>query len=341
MRQIRLCWHPHVEHAEHEIYTHRDWSPATPEVRRDLAIIVRTANELYGAGSHWTEEREVRRPDADPRLRFDQRVLADDAAAEPYARQLAGDLSGLRFAPALERDYIDHVRHIQRRPAAICIGLALFAWTVFGPAGVLAWIGGSAWRDMVVVAAQTLVTAALGAGVLLLRQQRRSLEEGARTDRVASALLALTALALGVVAIRTGPAVWPQLGLAALGLVAASFLPIGLIFRRSLSVVLLMAIGGTLLTLAWLRPQPPGAGYLAVAALWGAIGLAALGAFLRERLDREQFLRQCLLARQAYVDPLTGLYTRRGTHRLTQTARLQAVRAAAGEEAGQRIDVGL
>ena len=97
MRQIRLCWHAHVQHAEHEIDTHREWALATPEVRRDLSIIARTANELYGPRSHWVEEREVRQPQADRRLRFDPRVLQDDAAAAPYARHLATGAPSLRY----------------------------------------------------------------------------------------------------------------------------------------------------------------------------------------------------------------------------------------------------
>lgn len=322
MRQIRLCWHAHVEHAEHEIYTHRDWSPATPEVRRDLAIIVRTANELYGPRSHWVEEREVRRPDADPRLRFDQRVLQDDAAAGPYARHLAGGLSGLRFEPGLEREYLDHVRHAQRRPAALCIGLALLAWVLFGPVGLVALASGAALLDTVALLVQILLSVALGAGLVSLRARKST----SRTDTVSTALLALTAVALGLVATRVGSEVLPRVALAALGPIVGCFLPVGLVFRRSLSLALAMAIGGTALTLAGLRPEPHGAAYLAVIALWSATGVAALGGYLGERLYREQFLLHGLLSRQAYVDPLTGLYTRRGTHRLTQTARLQAVR---------------
>lgn len=323
MRQIRLCWHAHVQHAEHQIETHRDWSPATPEVRRDLAIIVKTANDLYGPRSHWVEEREVRRPDADPRLRFDPRVLQDDAAAGPYAQQLSEGCASLRFTPDLEREYMEHVRSVQRRPAALCVAVALFGWVLFGPLGLLMLVTGSASADKRLWAAEGVMVAALCAGLmLLLRAGRRA----ARTDHVSTALLATNAVALGVLVARADAGALPAITLAALAAIVACFFPLGLVFRRGLVIALATAIGGTALTLTLLRSSPPTGDYLALAALWGATGLAALGGYLAERLYREQFLLHGLMSRQAFVDPLTGLYTRRGTHRLTQTARLQAVR---------------
>ncbi|RZI78437.1 MAG: GGDEF domain-containing protein [Variovorax sp.] len=311
-----------MQHTDHQIEKHRDWSPATPEVRRDLSIIVKTANDLYGPRSHWVEEREVRRPDADPRLRFDPRVLQDDAAAGPYAQQLTEGCSRLRFTPELEREYVDHVRSVQRRPATLCVAVALFGWVAFGPAGLLMLAAGAATRDLYLWAVQGAMVAALCAGLVLLRAPRAKV----RTDRITAGLLGATALALGLLAARSGADALPGITLAALGAVVACFFPLGLVFRRSVVLALAMAVGGTVLTLLLLRSGPSAGGYMALAGLWGATGLAALSAYLGERLYREQFLLHGLLSRQAFVDPLTGLYTRRGTHRLTQTARLQAIR---------------
>ena len=322
MRQIRLCWHAHVQHADHEIESHRDWSPATPEVRRDLAIIVKTANDLYGPRSHWVEEREVRRPDADPRLRFDPRVLQDEAAAGPYAQQLAQGCSALRFTSELEREYMEHVGSVQRRPAAVCTMVALFAWIVFGPVGLLLLATGPAAADVRVWVVQGVMIAALCVGLMRLRARGPR----TRTDHVSTGLLAANAVALGLLAARADAGALPGITLAVLAAIVVCFFPLGLVFRRSLVLALVMAIGGTAVTLFLPRSTPSADAYLALAALWGVTGLAAMGSYLGERLYREQFLLHGLLSRQAFVDPLTGLYTRRGTHRLTQTARLQAIR---------------
>lgn len=35
------------------------WFPDSPEVRRDLIIIVEAGNEVAGEGTHWLEERQA------------------------------------------------------------------------------------------------------------------------------------------------------------------------------------------------------------------------------------------------------------------------------------------
>ncbi|MDM0056387.1 GGDEF domain-containing protein [Variovorax fucosicus] len=322
MRQIRLCWNEHVQHADHEIHAHRDWTTASPEVRHDLAIIAKTANELYGPRSHWVEEREVRQPSADPRLRFDQRVLQDDAAAGPYARHLATGVGSLRFQPDLEQEYMEHLRDVQRRPASTCVAVALFGWIVFGQAGLIALSTGSLSADGIASLVQWAMVLVLCAGLLLLMARGRA----ARTDVVSATVLVLAAAALGLLAVRAGTDARPQVLLAALGLMVVVFFPLGLVFRHALVLGLAMAVGGTVLVFGLSPPALRTDGYLALTALWGAFGLSAVGGYLVERLYREQFLLHGLLSRQAFVDPLTGLYTRRGTHKLTQIARLQAVR---------------
>lgn len=34
------------------------WTPDTPAHRRELELLVKVGNRLYGEGSHWFEERE-------------------------------------------------------------------------------------------------------------------------------------------------------------------------------------------------------------------------------------------------------------------------------------------
>lgn len=320
MREIRLCWNASVRHAQHEIETHRSWAPASPESRRDLAIIARTANEIYGARSHWVEEREIRRPDLDVRLRFDPRVLQGDEDAGVYARQLAKGMQSLRFEPALEGDYADLVRDAQRRPAVAAAWLGVAVW--LGVAlcvllGVLPLRGpnGAGWMG------PTLLIASLGAGIFLLRDRHLAV----RTDHAMLVLLGLMAVVAGfMVSKMPNAAGWGSLAFA--GVVAASFFPVGLLFRQSLVFGSCVAAGATLLLL-WTAALTTGATAPQSYVLpWGSLVLAGFAGYWREHAHRRDFLLRGLLDRQAYVDPLTGLYNRRGTDRLTQTARLQALR---------------
>ncbi|MDP9877300.1 hypothetical protein J2W25_001607 [Variovorax boronicumulans] len=66
MKQIRLCWTSHVSHLKHEIQNTAEWTFATPYLRQDYEIMARAGNEIFGAGTHWIEERDA--PDGDPAL---------------------------------------------------------------------------------------------------------------------------------------------------------------------------------------------------------------------------------------------------------------------------------
>ncbi len=59
MKEIRLCWSCEVSHEKHEIQTTSIWQPSSPALLRDFEIMVEAGNELYGAGTHWVEEREM------------------------------------------------------------------------------------------------------------------------------------------------------------------------------------------------------------------------------------------------------------------------------------------
>lgn len=316
MREIRLRWSDHVSHKGHEVGAHAQWARATAEVRRDLEIIVKTANGVYGPRSHWIEEREARRPDRKSRLRFDQRVLQGDAAASPYARQLVAGFTGLRFETALEREYADHVHDVQRHAALMCVWLALVVCAVLG--GVALWQAEpSTWS-----AARWAVVVVLGAGVFLLSTRSVFV----RTDVLALAMWLPMALFTGLVAFLEPAAGVPYAQFAALLVSVAAFFPIGLVWRQSLWAALGVTVACALAALVLLPPeaQAETPGFAGV--MFAAVALAAVGGYFRERLHREQFLIQELLSRQAHVDPLTGLQNRRGTDHLTQIARLQALR---------------
>ena len=57
--QIRVHWRWDVRH--HEDDEHHDggmWGPATAAARREARIVCEVQNAVYGAGSHWIEERD-------------------------------------------------------------------------------------------------------------------------------------------------------------------------------------------------------------------------------------------------------------------------------------------
>ncbi len=65
MMQIRLCWRPDVVHHEDRPNPCAgEWMDANFEGRRHMKIILESALEVYGPGSHWVEKRDV--PDVLP-----------------------------------------------------------------------------------------------------------------------------------------------------------------------------------------------------------------------------------------------------------------------------------
>lgn len=60
MTEIRLCRKPEVVAITDGGWPEAfDWSPDTPARRRELETMAEVGNLLYGAGSHWIEERDV------------------------------------------------------------------------------------------------------------------------------------------------------------------------------------------------------------------------------------------------------------------------------------------
>lgn len=60
MTEIRICRKPGlIVHTDGGWPDGEVWAAATPERRRALQAMVDAGNQLYGAGSHWTEERDA------------------------------------------------------------------------------------------------------------------------------------------------------------------------------------------------------------------------------------------------------------------------------------------
>ena len=55
--QIRLCWVDHVEHHTDVIEFSSQWEDLTVESLKRLELLAHMANGMYGADTHWIEER--------------------------------------------------------------------------------------------------------------------------------------------------------------------------------------------------------------------------------------------------------------------------------------------
>ncbi|WID97124.1 GGDEF domain-containing protein [Bosea vestrisii] len=118
----------------------------------------------------------------------------------------------------------------------------------------------------------------------------------------------------------------PQADIAQLVIIAAVFLPVGLTFLQSLGVALLIAMFTAALGFVMLEPlQLAEHGRLSIL-LFFAVFVSAVGAWLRERAERDQFLLRRMLHSRAMSDALTGIANRRGFEEHVAMALLQARR---------------
>ncbi len=58
MREIRLCWTAfRTTHIDGQVVECGSWWPDNEEYRKELSDILDAGNEVWGAGSHWLQER--------------------------------------------------------------------------------------------------------------------------------------------------------------------------------------------------------------------------------------------------------------------------------------------
>lgn len=57
MKEIRLAWQPSVSHQTDVVQFSDEWGPASSETVATMEIVLRAANDIYGAGTHWIEIR--------------------------------------------------------------------------------------------------------------------------------------------------------------------------------------------------------------------------------------------------------------------------------------------
>ncbi len=247
-----------------------------------------------------------------------------DAARTGAVRRL----DGLRFEPKLESEYRLHMRADQQTSTLVCLVTALGIWLVFIGLDFTRLDGWAALAagDLDVAVAIALRLATLAA--LLIPICMLATERLPRADhRLSMLVLALIGGTCAFIANMFKLRGLPQADIAQLVIIAAVFLPLGLTFLQSFGVALFIAVFTTGLGFAMLG-EPAHLiehGRLSVL-LFFAVFVSAVGAWLRERAQRDQFLLRRLLHDRAMSDSLTGIANRRGFEEHAVSALQQARR---------------
>lgn len=252
---------------------------------------------------------------------------AEPASEAPSGAAPARSFDGLGFEPMLEREYRQHMRAGQRSSTLVCLITALGIWLTF--------IGLDLTRldNFAMIATgdglvELAIALRLGTLAVILR-----LVWIVRRNRHARSFHHLTMLALALIGVTCAFIAnmyklrgLPQADIAQLVIIAAVFLPIGLTFLQSLGVALLIALFTAVLGFVMLEPaQLAEHGRLSIL-LFFAVFVSAVGAWLRERAERDQFLLRRMLHNRAMSDALTGIANRRGFEEHVAMALLQARR---------------
>lgn len=234
---------------------------------------------------------------------------------------------GLRFEAELERDYLRHMRADQRTSALVCLVTALGIWLTFigldlTRLDTVATLGdGDSSVELAI--GLRLATLAVIVRLLWILRRRDPVQSYHLLTMLALALIGVTCAFIANMYKLRG---LPQADIAQLVIIAAVFLPVGLTFGQSLGVALLIAVFTTALGFVMLEPaQLMEHGRLSIL-LFFAVFVSAVGAWLRERAQRDQFLLRRLLHNRAMSDPLTGIANRRGFEEHVATALSQARR---------------
>lgn len=319
-----------MSHQEHDMRSYGNWAPFTAELQRDYEIVAETANEVFGDGSHWIDERQVRRTARHRLAALDDDLLTRESATSPRARQLQRGFRWLRFEPTLEQEYVDHVRAAQQPAGIVCGILALATWLIFLAADFVRLDPDEHFphylqHTWVILSGRVFVIGLLVFGVATLLVRRR--RPGYLTLDVITALSLLPMAAVSaIIATLYKLDGKTTTDLPLLLLVMSAFFPLGFVFRQALLVACAAALLSVLPGIILLPPVLAQAHDQVIGMMLLTTVVAGVSGYLREHSHRDQFLLRSLLAEQAYLDPLTGLHNRRWMDAHITTARLQAAR---------------
>lgn len=250
---------------------------------------------------------------------------------DAYAQQQARGFRLLRFIPPLEAEYLAHMRADQRASALICTVTALVIWTIFigldfSRLDVEAELAGHHHDFWIVVALRASTFALLATLVWCLLRDR--LRSGYHWLSFLCLVLIGATAALSASAYKLRGL--PQADLAEFAIIVAVFLPVGMTFYQSTTAALLVA-GSTALIGVVMLDSAHMAEHLRLSiVLFLTAFVGAVGAYLREHAQRDQFLLRRQLHYHAMSDALTAIGNRRFFEQNAAMALRQAAREGDG-----------
>lgn len=253
------------------------------------------------------------------------------AHRDPYAEQRERDFRRLRFAPKLEREFRLHMRADQRTSTLVCILTALGIWLAFIALdlsrlnALFEFAAGHRDVELAIVLRVATLAAIVALIYALLRHRLPR-----AYHRLSMLVLTLIGTSSAFIADMYKLRDLPQADLAQLVIIAAVFLPVGLTFYQSLGIALFIAVLTTGLGLVMLDDIHMLEHLRLSVLLFFAVFVSAVGAYLREYAQRDQFLLRRILHSHAMSDALTGIDNRRSFEQHAAIALLQGRRDRIG-----------
>jgi diguanylate cyclase (GGDEF)-like protein len=250
---------------------------------------------------------------------------------DAYAEQQSRGFRRLHFIAPMEAEYLAHMRAEQRVSTLICSVAALVIWALF--------MAFDANRLNLKAEFEAhhydvwVVTGLRWSTLFLLTALAWGLDRGHLPDSY-HRLSFLCLVLIGATAALSASAYklreLPHADLAEFAIIVAVFLPVGMTFYQSAAAALIVAGSTALIGIVMLDPAHMAehlrlSSILALTALVGAVG-----AYLREYAERDQFLLRRQLHYHAMSDVLTGIGNRRFFEQNAAIALRQAAREGSG-----------
>lgn len=247
-----------------------------------------------------------------------------------YAEQLRRGFRFLRFSQPLEQEYHQYISKVQARYQKTAVLLGLCIWMIFTLADVQRLDLWQRFPDypapfwgLLLVRWSVILTLSLLA-LLLLNGSRKHYGPQVVTVTLLSLVLGTTLTVIFYQNLNV-----PISNSVLLLMAITLFFPLGLSFRGTL----LLAAASLPLVVApglWLLSEAQQTDHLRLCFIYSlALLICAMGAYVRDHTQREQFLLLQLLNWQANHDPLTALHNRRSFTQHLDVALRQGRRESA------------
>lgn len=249
---------------------------------------------------------------------------AEDFRDTPYGRQLLKGFRHLSFAPDLEQDFRRYLNHQARlaQQLGACLLLLVVGGYLYAERQIFMGSDPAWLRELTLLRLLQMVP---GMAVLVMSLFYR------RVRVLANRLFPMFIVLIGLVAARIDiqyELMQPELALryGAGLLIACSFFFLGITFWRALSCAAVIVLFDVLAAALILPSSEMRVHWISVSYYLILLVLGAIGRYVHEYSQREQFLMRKLLGWVAQHDALTGLANRRSFDAALQQALLQARR---------------